>query len=76
MDHGGPPVVARGYDERRDRDSYEASSRRYERSYRGAPVYRGLEEFGASRYREPAPRVYWDSAPSRRVYREDGWRRY
>jgi hypothetical protein len=76
--YGGPPVVARSYDERRYRDerryqeTYEASSRR---TYRGAPVYRGFDEFAAPRYREPQPRVYWDAAPSRRVYRDD-WRRY
>lgn len=79
----GAPVVARSYDERRTRDerqkpyqeSYEASSRRADRGYRGAPAYRGFEEFAAPRYREPQPRVYWDDAPPRRVYRDD-WRRY
>jgi hypothetical protein len=72
----GAPVVARSYDERRyqndgrrNRDSYEASSRRYDRGYRG------FEEFAAPRYREPSRRVYWDEAPPRRVYRDD-WRRY
>jgi hypothetical protein len=100
--YGGPPVVARGYDERRYqanedrryrasddrgyRESYEASSRRYERadderayrSYRAErapPVYRGFQEFGEPRYRESDRRVYWD-APPVRVYRDDGWRRY
>jgi hypothetical protein len=74
--YGGPPVVARSYEERRYRDdrreSYEASSRR---TYRVAPSYRGFDEFAAPRYREPQPRVYWDEAPSRRVYRDD-WRRF
>ena len=78
--YGGPPLVARSYDERRYRnddrqkpyqESYEASSRR---TYRAAPAYRGFEEF-APRYREAQPRVYWDEAPSRRFYRDD-WRRY
>jgi hypothetical protein len=96
--YGGPPVVARGYDERRYqqnddrryRESYEASSRRYERAddarayrndrnYRAErvpPAYRGFQEFGEPRYRESDRRVYWDAAPSGRVYRDDGWRRY
>jgi hypothetical protein len=83
--YSGPPVVARGYDERRgreSRESYEASSRRYAREperrsrvVTREPVYRGFEEFAAPRYREPPPRIYWYEAPAR-VYRDDGWRRY
>jgi hypothetical protein len=89
--YGGPPVVARDYDERRYRDdrrareTYEASSRRHERGddrvYTGsvrsrrAPSYRGFDEFAEPRYRESQRRIYWDEAPSRRVYRDD-WRRY
>jgi hypothetical protein len=77
--YGGPPVVARGYDERRYRDddrryreSYEASSRRY---YRAVPSYRGFQESAEPRYREPQRRIYWEEVPARRVYRDD-WRRY
>ena len=71
------PAYARGNDRRRDdnsrdRESYEASSRRYDRGYRS---YRGFEEFAEPRYRESQRRIYWDEAP-RRVYRDDGWRRY
>ena len=79
--YGGPPVVAHSYDERRYRDdrrtreTYEASSRRYDRGYRGPPSYRGFQEFAEPRYRESERRIYWDEAPSRRVYRDD-WRRY
>jgi hypothetical protein len=90
--YGGPPVVARSYDERRYqnndrryRESYEASSRRHDRGsdrvYTGSvpsrrtPSYRGFEEFSEPRYRESQRRIYWDEAPSRRVYRDD-WRRY
>jgi hypothetical protein len=86
--YGGPPVVARGYDaprarryeDRRTRESYEASSRRYDRTdgrrYRAGPVYRGFAEFDPPRYREPSRRVYWDGARWRRVDRDDDWRRY
>jgi hypothetical protein len=77
-------VVARGYDERRyqqyddrrARESYEASSRRYDRGYRAPPVYRGFEEFASPRTREADRRVYWYEGAPRRVYRDDGWRRY
>jgi hypothetical protein len=93
---GSAPLVARSYDERRyqqddrrNRESYEASSRRYDRRQdrsddrvytgsvpaRGAPVYRGFGDFAEPRNREPQPRVYWNETPSRRVY-NDGWRRY
>jgi hypothetical protein len=80
---GNAPVVARSYDDRSSRqygdrgtrETYEASSRRYDRGYRSAPSYRGFEEFTTSRSSEPSRRVYWDEAPSRRVYRDD-WRRY
>ena len=65
--YGGPPAVARGYDERRARESYEASSRRYDRGYRAGPVYRGFEEFDPPRYRDPPPRVYWQDRGWRRV---------
>jgi hypothetical protein len=68
------PAYARGNDERRYRESYEASSRRYDRGYRGPSSYRGFEEFAEPRYREQR-RVYWDEAPRRRVYRDE-WRRY
>jgi hypothetical protein len=91
--YGAAPMVARGYDERQYRDdgrryreSYEASSRRYqrddepvERSYRAqtrAPAYRSFEEFAEPRYREPQRRVYWYEGSPRRVYRDDDWRRY
>jgi hypothetical protein len=89
--YGGPPVVARGYDAprarqyegrryRESRESYEASSRRYDRtdgrSYRAGPVYRGFEEFDPPRYyREPSRRVYWDGVRWRRADRDDDWRR-
>jgi hypothetical protein len=77
----GAPVVARGYDERRYRESYEASSRRqnytYDRTdgrgYRAGPVYRGFEEFDTPRYyyREPPRRTYWSDDRGRRVYRDE-----
>jgi hypothetical protein len=77
----GAPVVARGYDERRYRESYEASSRRqnytYDRTdgrgYRAGPVYRGFEEFDTPRYyyREPSRRTYWSDDRGRRVYRDE-----
>lgn len=80
--YGGPPVVARGYDERRyrdddrrTRDSYEASSRRYDRTdgrgYRAGPVYRGFEEFDPPRYREPSRRIYWTDELGRRIDRDE-----
>jgi hypothetical protein len=79
--YGGPPAVARGYDDRRYRagdrryresqESYEASSRRYERTdgrgYRAGPVYRGFEEFDPPRYRAPSRRIYWTDERGRRV---------
>jgi hypothetical protein len=84
--YGGPPVVARGYDvsrarqqygDRRYRESYEASSRRYDRTdargYRAGPVYRGFEEFDRPRYREPSRGVYWDNRRWRRVDRDEDW---
>jgi lipoprotein-anchoring transpeptidase ErfK/SrfK len=80
------PVVARGYDERRYRESYEASSRRQNynygrtdgRGYRAGPVYRGFEEFDPPRYyhRAPSRRVYWDDQRRRWVDLDDDWRRY
>lgn len=80
--YGGPPVVARGYDERRyrdddrrTRDSYEASSRRYDRTdgrgYRAGPVYRGFEEFDPPRYRAPSRRIYWTDELGRRIDRDE-----
>jgi hypothetical protein len=83
--YGSPPAVARGYDERRSRESYEASSRRQNynydrtdgRAYRTGPVYRGFEEFDPPRYyRAPPRRVYWDDRRQRWVDRDDDWRRY
>lgn len=80
--YGGPPVVAREYDERRyrdddrhTRDSYEASSRRYDRTdgrgYRAGPVYRGFEEFDPPRYRAPSRRIYWTDELGRRIDRDE-----
>jgi hypothetical protein len=66
------PAYAHRYDRR---ESYEASSRRYDRRYRVAPSYRDFDEFDVPRYRESQRYIYWDEAP-RRVYRDDGWRRY
>jgi hypothetical protein len=42
---------------------------------RRAPPFPGFTEFSGPRYRESQRRIYWDEAPSRRVYRDD-WRRY
>jgi hypothetical protein len=80
--YGGPPVVARGYDDRRYRaddrryrESYEASSRRYDRvdgrGYRAGPVYRGFEEFDPPRYRAPSRRIYWTDERGRRIDRDE-----